>query len=154
MIHCWRLCRGVFRETAFDGEGARRYGGRWNPPGYPLIYTSESLALAALEILVHVDTDLAPLDFIRFELRIPLSIALESVAETDLPGTWRSEFPSLATQTLGEAWLRRGTSAVLRVPSVVIPGENNYLLNPLHGDFAAIGIAPPRPFAFDARLLP
>ena len=66
MITAWRLCRDVFKDSAFDGDGARRYGGRWNPPGYPVVYTSGSLALAALEILVHVDLDLAPDNFVSF----------------------------------------------------------------------------------------
>lgn len=152
MITAWRLCRDVFKDSAFDGDGARRYGGRWNPPGYPVVYTSGSLALAALEILVHVDLDLAPDNFVSFPVVLPDNLASEKISEPELPGDWQSEYPPVELLSIGAQWIKRKASAVLRVPSTVVPSEHNFLLNPLHADFAKIEIGKSRPFHFDRRL--
>ena len=152
MIRVWRLCQSAHQATAFSGEGARRYGGRWNLKGQPAIYTAATLSLAALEVLVHVDTDLIPNDFIAFAVDIPEDIRIEKLTPADLPHDWREAYPQLSCQLAGSQWLTRNESAVLTAPSAIIPEESNYLLNPLHPDFAKITIQLPVAFAFDARL--
>ncbi len=148
----WRLCREAFADTAFDGDGARRYGGRWNPPGYPVIYTSASLALAALEILAHVDLDLVPDQFVSFPVELHDSLVTEEISASELPKAWQSAHPPIELQALGVRWLKRKTSSVLRVPSAIVPSEHDFLLNPLQIDFAKIQIGEPQPFHFDRRL--
>lgn len=152
MITVWRLCREAFVDTAFDGDGARRYGGRWNPPGYPIVYTSESLALAALEILVHVDLDLVPDHFVSFPVQLHDDLASEEIPESKLSMDWQSAYPPVELQAIGAQWLKRKTSCLLRVPSTIVPSEHNFLLNPLHTDFSKLEIGEPRPFHFDRRL--
>lgn len=139
--------------VAFSGEGARRYGGRcWNPKGRAAVYTASSLSLAALEILVHADSDLLGNEFLAFAVDIPEDLAVERLELSGLPASWREEYPPLACRGLGGAWLERGGSAVLAVPSAVVPVETNYLLNPDHADFARLRIQAPTVFQFDARL--
>ena len=85
---------------AFSGDGARRYGGRWNPKGQPAVYTAATQSLAALEVLVHVDTDLVPNDFVVFAVDIPNALGIEQITLADLPPGWRDEYPPLTCQTL------------------------------------------------------
>lgn len=147
----WRLCAAKYASTAFDGEGARRYGGRWSPKGFRVNYTAESRALAVVEILAQVDerTRLVDLPWVLISAEFPESL-VEKPAR--YPTDWR-QFPhSRATQAFGESWLKESRTAALRIPSVVVPGEFNYLLNPAHRDFARVKIAQPEPFTFDPRL--
>jgi RES domain-containing protein len=139
-------------DTAFTGEGARQYGGRWNPKGLAAVYLAASQSLAALEILVHVDTDLVPNDFLRFAVDIPESVDVNRIDLKRLPEEWREEYPPATLQAIGCAWLKGLGSAVLQVPSAVIPEESNFILNPQHPDFLRLQIHEPRPFFFDARL--
>jgi RES domain-containing protein len=152
LIHVWRLCQAAHQETAFSGEGAHRYGGRWNPKGLPAVYTAETQSLAVLEVLVHVDIDLVPNDFVVFAVDIPDQLLIERIALHELNPAWRGQYPPTLSQALGEAWLQRQTSAVLKVPSAIIPVEHNYILNPRHPDFAALTLHPPESFIFDRRL--
>lgn len=152
MIRAWRLCQAAHGAVAFSGEGARRYGGRWNPKGRAAVYTASSLSLAALEILVHADSDLLGNEYLAFAVDIPEDVAVECLEVSGLPASWREEYPPLACRDLGGAWLARGEAAVLAVPSAVIPVETNYLLNPAHADFARLRIQAPTVFRFDARL--
>jgi RES domain-containing protein len=114
---------------------------------------STSLFLAALEYLVHVDTDLAPDDLIAVPADIPGELAIQHVSPGDLPRNWRRHPGPEALRDLGSAWAAAGSTAVLAVPSSVIPQERNYLLNPNHPDFRRIRAGEPEPFAFDPRLL-
>ena len=152
MIRAWRLCLAAHRATAFSGDGARRYGGRWNHKGQAAVYTAATQSLAALEILVHADTDLVANDYVVFAVDIPDGVAVERVALADLPPQWREEYPPSVCRDLGSAWLAQGRAAVLAVPSAVIPAETNYLLNPEHPDFASLLIKAPSAFMFDPRL--
>ena len=131
----WRVCRHRHANRPLDGEGAHLYGGRWNYPGTAVAYTAGTLALAALEVLVHVDHDLAPTDLVAIPIDIPAGIRTEEIRPSDLPQHWRRTPAPERLQELGTAWLRRGDSLLLRVPSVVIPEEHNYLVNPMHRDF-------------------
>jgi len=149
----WRLCAAHHAAGAFSGEGAERHGGRWSPPGLPAVYTAESRALAMLEVLVHVDDParLAGLAWVSLSASVPEGL-IERPAR--VPEEWRALPFKPATQEYGAAWLRARRSVALRLPSVVIPGEFNYLLNPAHPDFGRVRLGPPEPFFFDPRLAP
>ncbi|HEY1252435.1 MAG TPA: RES family NAD+ phosphorylase [Thermoanaerobaculia bacterium] len=146
----WRLCKRA--HAAFDGEGARLVGGRWNPRGTRMIYTSGSLSLAALEILVHCEPTLLPADLVAIAADIPASLAIEPVDESLLPADWTRMPAPDALAELGKAWLAAARSPVLSVPSAIVPRERNYLLNPAHPDFARIRRGSPEGFSLDPRL--
>jgi len=147
----WRIVKARRVATAFDGEGARLYGGRWTSAGRPAVYVSTTVALAVLEMLVHLG-DVAPLPaYVLFELSIPEEL-ISAVDIGVLPRNWPDSPPPPALQAIGDEWLDSGRSAVLRVPSAVARIEFNYLLRPAHADFRKIGIGAQRPFALDRRL--
>lgn len=150
-LTAWRLCQAKYATTAFSGDGAKRYGGRWSPVRYPVVYLAESRALAALEVLANVD-DGARLRYQKW-VCIPL-LAPDSTIEKParVPVSWRTFPYTPATQAFGAAWAREGRSALLRLPSAIVPGEFNYLLNPGHPDFKAMKIGEPERFSFDPRL--
>ncbi len=152
MIRVWRLCKERYAATAFDGEGARRVGGRWNSRGNPVVYTSENLSLSALELLVHLDVVEAPPDFVAIPAGIPEELPVERLEADDLPDDWRRTPGHPELKRLGDTWLHSEATAVLRVPSVVIPTEANFLINPTHEAFDRIAIDEPQPFEFDQRL--
>jgi RES domain-containing protein len=152
MIRAFRLCKSRHVASAFTGEGARLFGGRWNSPGMAMVYTSSSLSLATLEVMVHLDDAEA---FSRLFSWIPVSIpedAVEVLDESKLPSTWLADETNSSSRSVGDAWLRSHRSAVLAVPSVVTPGELNYLLHPLHHRFADLEIGTATPFRPDPRL--
>lgn len=151
MIRAWRLCQAAHQATAFTGEGARLYGGRWNPRGLTAIYTAATQSLAALEILVHVDTDLIANDYIAFPIDLPTRL-VETIKLDDLPENWHQPQQVPLCQALGDEWLARNHRPVLAVPSAIIPEETNYVLNPQHPHFAKITVHPGRRFTFDQRL--
>ena len=117
-----------------------------------MLYCGATASLCALEVLAH--SALLPADMIVVQARIPNSLTIQTVEESDLPSSWSSPKVSKKTQDLGTDWIRTGATAVLSVPSVIVPSERNYLLNPAHPDFARIRFFVPRPFAFDRRLKP
>jgi RES domain-containing protein len=151
MPRAWRLVKARHAAGAFDGEGARLHGGRWNSPGTRVVYVSSSRSLAALELLVHLEIAEALEHYAVIEVRIPA----QSITRLDprrLPLDWRSDPPPAALRALGDAWVRAARSVALEVPSVVVPDETNYLLNPAHPSFRRIAIGKPQPFRYDARL--
>ena len=148
----WRLCRHRHANRPLDGEGARLYGGRWNYPGTAVAYTAETLALAALEVLVHVDHDLTPTDLVAIPIDIPAGIRAEEIRPSELPQHWQRTPAPEQVQEVGTAWIRRGNSLLLRVLSIVIPEEHNYLVNPAHVDFPRLRVGKARRFDFDPRL--
>src|SRR5581483_3145624 len=145
----WRIVDAIRAANAFTGEGPRLFGGRWNSPGVAVVYVSESAALAALEVLVHLRRMAALPEFVVISCDFDEKL-VEAV--TDVPANWREYPPPPELQAIGDAWVRSGRSAVLRVPSVIVPGENNYLLNPAHSKFKKIAIGKPERFALDPRL--
>lgn len=152
-VRVWRLVKERHAETAFDGEGARLYGGRWNSPGQRAIYASGSLALAALETLVHLDTALPLPRFMAFSLHLIPS----DVVTADLPPmySFSGPLPGLKeTRRIGDEWLDSGRSLALSMPSAIIPQEINLLINPAHSRFAQLAITTPVAFSLDARLRP
>ncbi len=151
-ITAWRIVKARRTANAFDGEGARVEGGRWNSPGTPVVYTSQSAALAALELLVHLGRGA----ILPAYVLIPCIFADALVWRLDqkhLPKNWRSYPAPPELQMIGDEWVKAGTSAALKVPSAVIQTDSNYLLNPHHPDFRAIRVLDPQPFEFDLRLL-
>jgi RES domain-containing protein len=151
MLTVWRLVTARFADTAFSGEGARLYGGRWNRKGVPLVYAAGSQSLAMLEMLVQDEPLRARYRMIR--VRIPREVRIRYLKIDDLPHDWRDLAAREQLQKIGTEWARKRTGAVLSVPSAVIPSESNYLLNPLHPDFKRIEIGKPEAFVTDVRLL-
>ena len=151
-LRVWRICNAKWAATAMDGQGAKTFGGRWNPIGVAVVYTSSSLALAAFELLVHLGVRVTPKPLIAIPADIPDEISIESVQQGQLPNNWRDDPPPLVLADIGKRWIGSGQSAVLKVPSAVIDEEWNYLLNPEHPDFTQIEIGITKPFRFDARL--
>lgn len=148
----WRVTRRAHADEPLSGEGARRYGGRWNHAGTPVVYTSESLSLAVLEYLVNLAISDLPDDLISVQLQIPDDLPLTEISLDDLPDNWRA-FPAIEKlKDLGTDWVREPKTAILSVPSVVIPTELNYLINPAHELTRRIEIVSVEPFALDVRL--
>jgi RES domain-containing protein len=128
-MRVWRICSRRFAEQPLDGEGARLFGGRWNSVGVPMVYTSAHISLAILELLVHVDTDLVPDDWVLIEVMIPDSAVIQNVAAAKLPPDWRAFPVPDRVQALGDTWVQAGTALALCVPSVIVPEQSNVLLN-------------------------
>lgn len=149
----WRLVRRQHLNSAFSGEGAQQYGGRWNPPGIPIVYCSASLSLAVLENLVHFDVSEFPDDFVAIIAILPDQCSFLNIEEEDLSHDWRSYGDQQSLQKLGLEWSEKKEHLILSVPSVVVPEERNYLINPRHPDFNQIKIGEPVPFSFDDRLI-
>lgn len=146
----WRLARA--RHSELDGEGARRRGARWNPRGMAVVYAASTLSLAALEVLVHTDEQDAPGDLMATPIEVPDDLLREELSASTLLRNWRETPAPERLQAVGFEWKKRGKTAVLGVPSVVIPAERNWLLNPDHPDFKKIVARKPNPFHFDPRL--
>lgn len=136
--------------TAFpvwDGAGAAAYGGRWNPPGTAVIYASGTLSLAMLERLVQ-RRNLR--DTLMVEAAVPPDVVIEDLAGQP-PPNWRALGSPEAAAAGGE-WVRSSRTALLRVPSALVPREDNYLVNPAHPDAQRIIVSSPEPLEWDARL--
>ncbi len=152
MRQAWRIVKEKHAATAFTGEGAALMGGRWNSRGSHIVYTSGAASLAALETLVHLNP-LMRFKYVVFRIEFDEAL-IEKIVPADLPPDWREQPPPPSTKQIGDLWFKQTRSAVLELPSVIVPGESNYLLNPSHTDFRTITIAKPEPFSFDPRLLP
>ncbi|HEX3034889.1 MAG TPA: RES domain-containing protein [Thermodesulfobacteriota bacterium] len=148
----WRLCSSRYANQPLNGEGARLYGGRWSHRGIPIAYTASSLALAALELLVHIDHDVAPSNLVSIEVTVPPSVLIERVKISSLPKNWRAYPAPEHLREIGSAWAMGKRSLLLEVPSVVVPQERNYLVNPQHPEFTKLKIGRLKPFEFDPRL--
>ena len=149
MVVAWRIVKRKHANKAFTGEGARRFGGRWNSLGVAMIYTAESQSLAALEIAVHLESSELLQKYVVFEVGIEDRLISRLDARRLAEG-WLSDVTQC--REIGDAWVAAGSSAVLQVPSATVPAERNFLLNPAHPDFSKLRIGKPRPFRFDPRL--
>jgi len=149
-VRVWRISRQEY--AAFDGEGGNVTSGCWHHRGLRVIYTGGSLALAALEFFVHLQPEISLTGFVAGSADIPDGFKIETLDMTTLPRQWRNLDHTETLRDAGTEWLRGRRSAVLAVPSAVIPVETNYLLNPAHKDFKRIRINPPEPFEFDYRM--
>jgi RES domain-containing protein len=146
----WRICRRPYAAETQTGEGARLYGGRWNSRGVRVVYTSTSLALAAVETFVNLEPNLRPDDLVSIEGEIPKKIRIGKLDQQLPPDWYRSRNESL--QRIGDEWVRKGETVALLVPSAAIRGEWNLLLNPAHRDFSRIRFQDPEAFEFDTRM--
>ena len=146
----WRLARA--RHPELDGEGARRRGARWNPRGMAVVYAASTLSLAALEVLVHTDERDAPDDLMATPIEVPDDLEQEELSVSTLLRNWRETPAPERLQAVGFEWKKRGKTALLSVPSVVVPTERNWLLDPDHRDFKKIIARKPHTFHFDPRL--
>ena len=151
MLIVWRIVTVRFARSAFTGEGARLYGGRWSRKGIPLVYTSASQSLAILEMLVQDEPLRAR--YVMINAHIPKAVTIDRIKLEDLPSDWRAGAAREKLKAIGTQWATKRSAAVLAVPSAVVPAENNYLLNPLHPDFRRIKTGRPQKIETDPRLL-
>jgi len=151
MLIVWRLVTARFAKSAFSGEGARLYGGRWNRKGVSLVYTSENQSLAMLEMLVQDEPRRGR--YVVIDAHIPKGVAIDRIKAGELPTDWREISGRDSLQEIGTRWAAKQGTAVLAVPSAVVPSETNYLLNPLHPDFRRIRTGKPQTVQTDPRLL-
>jgi RES domain-containing protein len=150
-LTAWRITKRKHARTAFTGKGASDFGGRWNNPGTAVVYVSESQALAALEMLVHLDAAELLQKYVFIEVTFDQSL-VEDVDRAKLPVNWHADpYPS-NLPAIGDEWAAARTSVVLRLPSALVPAESNYLLNPRHPDFTHVEIGKPTDYRFDPRM--
>jgi RES domain-containing protein len=150
MATSWRVVKQRFAFQAFDGEGARISGGRWNNAGRAVVYTAASTSLGLLEKLVHTEKGLLP-----FYVTIPVTFdadLVEIVEPQELPASWRSLPAPVELQRIGNEWVDSMRSCILEVPSIIVPHESNYVLNPKHPDFESLEIGAPIDLEVDSRL--
>jgi len=153
MITVYRIAKSTYIRD-LSGKGAELYGGRWSPKGVPVVYASESRALAALEFLGRMQ------GLVSKAQRIPLSIAsievpdnsIDAIAAGSLPGNWW-QYPAPTTlQNGGLKWINAGNFLLIKVPSVHVRQEYNILINPHHSDMGTVKIVDVEPFIYDPRL--
>jgi RES domain-containing protein len=152
-IRAYRILKRKFVDAAFSGEGARLYGGRWNSPGVAVVYTSSVISLAILEWRCHLTQWPAP-PSVLIEIEFDASLVW---SPSRLPTNWWLYPFTMFNAAIGDHWVRSGRSAVLKLPSAMVPRDHeeyNYLLNPAHPDFGKIRIGKPRDFRIDPRLGP
>ncbi|MDQ2801463.1 MAG: RES family NAD+ phosphorylase [Pseudomonadota bacterium] len=152
----WRIATDTKSYEADDlsGAGAKDTGGRWNAVGDPLVYTSETQALACLETVVHLNAGGLPLNRYLVSVTIPTAVWTDARTESpsSLPVGWDADPSGRASIQFGTAWIRSVASALLRVPSVIVPDEYNVLINPLHPDSRDIIASKIRKWLYDPRL--
>lgn len=137
----YRICGSQYLNN--DGEGARLYGGRWNHKGTPLLYCGSTISLCALEVLAN--TKNLPANMVSIAAEIPDRNHMPAYTEADLPTDWNAPAPPVLTKDLGTTWAKTENIASISVPSAIVPDERNYLVNPLHADFALIQFSSPKP---------
>ena len=139
------------REYSEDltGAGSKLYGGRWNFIGTPVIYTTENISLAVLEILVRADKTNIPPDYMLMRIEIPETLSITSIAKSKLKKDWKQDVDN--TQFIGTEFAKTNQAVVLKVPSAVVDEEHNFILNPAHPDIKKIKIKQVMPFKFDKR---
>lgn len=158
MIEAYRISKEPNTAKAFSGQGAKDWGGRWNSGGVAVIYTAAHRSLSILEVLVHVKggagvgRTAVSAPFYLYAVSFDAAL-LEEWPISSLPAGWNSEPPAAASQSLGDAWVLAARSAVLAVPSVIVPEEHNYVLNPNHPRFPEVQIGSPAVCSVDPRLL-
>jgi RES domain-containing protein len=155
-VAVWRIAVEAPAYAANDlrGTGAKMTGGRWNTKGTPLLYGATNIALATLETVHYLRTGGLPYN--RYLVRIDVPDAVWNARQilAPLPGGWDAIPAGLASRTAGDAWIRSGTSALLLVPSVIVPDEYNVLVNPFHPDAGALAATTIRRWLYDPRFFP
>lgn len=151
-MRVWRLTTKRYASTAFSGIGNRKVGSRWVPSGELAVYTSEHVATAVLENLVHMEPNHFRNNHVIITADIPNELPMDEISADSLPENWQTLYEDEELQQAGKDWLDSGESAFLVVPSAVVPQERNVIINPQHPDFAYVTIGKPEPFTFDGRL--
>jgi len=131
--------------------GAKQNPGRWNSGDFPMVYATESLSLAMLEMLVHLDERMLGLSYVFFQVEVSMGLILKLPRE-DLPVNWKTYPAPSSTKVIGDKWAGAMSSLILEVPSTLSPIEQTFLINPKHPDFANLIIDGPYPISFDPRL--
>jgi RES domain-containing protein len=132
-----------------SGKGAELAGGRWNSRGTPILYSSGSLALATTEVAVHIPLGILPKNYYAITYEIAEGIKTKEILMKNLPDDWKSIPHSNSTQQIGDQFIKSLSSLILKVPSAVIQGDYNYLINPLHPDLAKLKIIDLQPYEFE-----
>jgi RES domain-containing protein len=151
MTRIWRICRAPYAAEAFSGEGARRFGGRWNSRGVPMVYSSSSLSLAAIELFVHLEPNQQPSDLVSISATLPAGEPARTLHPEQLPADWWTDHYE-PIRALGDQWIKEKSSLAMQVPAAPLRSEWNVLLNPLHPAIKKLSVDPPQPFIFDARM--
>ncbi len=147
----FRLSRKKFA-SELSGIGASKSGNRWNSKGTEIIYCADSRALAMAEVSVHLSLATLPKDFVMLEINIPNTVAIQVFSKKNLPENWNAFPHTYKTQKIGDDFMYSRKGCVLKVPSAVVKGDFNYLINPNHKDFKKIKITNSYNFPFDNRL--
>lgn len=147
----FRLVRKAY-SNRLSGKGAAIKGGRWNSPGIEMIYTAEIRTLAMAEVAVHFSLGTMPDDYLMMTILVPDQIEIKTVSYTDLPERWNDFPPHPSTKKLGDAFVLEARVAAMRVPSVVVQGDFNLLINPNHPASMQIQVLDLVPFPFDRRI--
>ena len=152
ILTAYRITQKKYLATAFDGEGAKLNGGRWNSLGTRMVYTAGSLSLATLEILVHTE-DISTIYGLYSVIPVEFDESLVQKMDVEtLPRRWNAPETIANTQIIGDEWIRSMSSVLLAVPSAVTIHEKNFLINPIHPDFPQITLGPGFEFEPDPRL--
>lgn len=136
-----------------SGKGAELHGGRWNSKGIPMLYTSESRALAFAELAIHIPVGIVPKDYFLITIHVPGTARILKLSSGDLPADWRSNPHSNTTQKIGDLFIVESKHLVLQVPSAVVPGDFNFLINPNHSQIKEVRIDKVELFEFDSRFV-
>lgn len=152
MNRVYRVLRQPYAQNLFDGEGAYRFGGRWSSPGVRLSYASEHQSLAMLEYFIHLDKDNPPDDLVLAIAQIPEDVSKQIVRIDELPSDWRHASAPKDLTRFGDEFAAHTPHGLLFVPSVLVPRENNCLINPAHPDFKKIIVLPVESLNYDPRM--
>jgi RES domain-containing protein len=151
LIRVYRIVREPYAKTPLDGEGSYRFGGRWSSPGTRLAYTAEHLSLAMVEYFVHIEASDPPKDLVVVAADIPDTVSRVALTQEELPSHWRQVPAPASLAVIGDTFAIERKSAILVLPSALVPSESNWLVNPLHPEFAEIQVNAAEPFGYDAR---
>ena len=148
----YRLGKGTYH-LDLSGKGAELYGGRWNSKGVAMIYTTQSRAVAFAEFTMHIPIGIVPKDYYLISIRVPDTAKVFKFADTDLPPDWRSYPHSDSTQKIGDQFIVESNYLIMKVPSAVVPGDFNFLINPNHSQIKEVLIDHVEAFEFDSRFV-
>lgn len=151
MTRVFRLVRRPYAATPLDGEGAFRFGGRWSSAGTRVAYTSEHLSLAMVEYFVHLDSGWQPQDLVSVAVDVPEGVSRAKLGLQRLPSERRGYPAPAGLARFGDAFVQQAKTAILIVPSALVPGEFNWLINPAHPDSRLIRVQAPVPLHYDPR---
>jgi RES domain-containing protein len=147
----YRVCLDVYAND-LTGNGARIHGGRWNSPGVPALYTSASQSLAILETLTTTPPAILQQNFLLLAIEVPAKSPVRKITLKELPRNWNVYPVPVNVQKTGDKWLQSGKALLLKIPSVIVPAEFNYIINPLHPDSHKLKIIASQKLYLDKRI--